>query len=147
MRNKVGVLIESDFYEPEIDYYSTCFNKAGLEVHFLSRLCGNAELTFKGHEERRLFKCKESFEHVNLKEYAAIIVPAGMVADRLRYTDDINKLPPACEFLKKMFRGQADYQRHHLSRRVAYGSDFSSGSRTQNGCSQQFARRRQTYGH
>ena len=103
MRNKVGVLIESDFYEPEINYYSTCFKDAGLDVHFLSRLWGNAELTFKGHEERRLFKCKESFEDVDLKEYAAIIIPAGMVADRLRYTDDINRLPPACEFLKKCF--------------------------------------------
>ena len=103
MRNKVGVLIESDFYEPEIEYYAKCFKEGGLEVHFLTRLWGQAELTFKGHEERKLFKCKESFERVNLKEYAAIIVPAGMVADRLRYTEDINRLPPACEFLKKCF--------------------------------------------
>ena len=103
MRNKVGVLIESDFYEPEIEYYEHCFKDVGLEVHFLTRLWGNAELEFKGHEERKPFKCNESFEHVNLKEYAAIIIPAGMVADRLRYTENINKLPPACEFLKKCF--------------------------------------------
>lgn len=103
MRNKVGVLIESDFYEPEIEYYSKCFKDVGLEVHFLTRLWGQAELTFKGHEERKLFKCNESFEHVDLKEYAAIIIPAGMVADRLRYTEDVHKLPPACEFLKKCF--------------------------------------------
>ena len=103
MRNKIGVLIESDFYEPEIDYYSKCFKLAGLEVHFLTRLWGNAELTFKGHEERKVFKCNESFENVNLKEYAAVIIPAGYVSDRLRYTEDINKLPPACEFLKKCF--------------------------------------------
>ena len=103
MRNKIGVLIESDFYEPEIEYYSKCFKLAGLEVHFLTRLWGNAELTFKGHEERKIFKCNESFENVNLKEYAAVIIPAGYVSDRLRYTEDINKLPPACEFLKKCF--------------------------------------------
>lgn len=60
-------------------------------------------MTFKEHEERKSSKCNESFENVNLEEYAAIIVPAGMVADRLRYTEDINKLPPACEFLKKCF--------------------------------------------
>ena len=65
MRNKVGILIESNFYESEIEYYSKCF--------------------------------------INLKEYAAIIIPAGMVADRLRYTDDVNKLSPTCEFLKKCF--------------------------------------------
>ncbi|MBQ7629745.1 MAG: DJ-1/PfpI family protein, partial [Selenomonadaceae bacterium] len=103
MRNKVGVLIESDFYEPEIEYYAHCFKDVGLEVHFLTRLWGQKELTFKGHEERKPFKCTESFEHVDLKDYAAIIIPAGMVADRLRYTEDINKLPPACEFLKKCF--------------------------------------------
>jgi protease I len=30
-------------------------------------------------------------------------VPAGMVADRLRYTEDVHKLPPATEFLKRAF--------------------------------------------
>ena len=50
--------------------------------------------------------CRESFENMSdeeLKSYSAIIVPAGMVSDRLRYTEDINKLPPACEFMKKVF--------------------------------------------
>ncbi len=103
MRNKVGVLIESDFYEPEIEYYSKCFKESGLDVHFLTRLWGNSELTFKGHEERKLFKCNESFEKIDLKEYAAIIIPAGMVADRLRYTEDISKLPPASAFMEKCF--------------------------------------------
>ena len=32
-----------------------------------------------------------------------IIVPAGMVSDRLRYTEDVTKLPPACVFLQKVF--------------------------------------------
>ena len=39
-----------------------------------------------------------------LKTYSAIIVPAGMVADRLRYTEDVTKLPPAVEFLKKTLK-------------------------------------------
>lgn len=106
MRYKIGVLIESDFYEPEIEYYEHCFKDAGLEVHFLSRLWGNAELTFKGHEERRHFKCKESFESITdseLKNYAAVIIPAGYVADRLRFTEDVNELPPACKFLERCF--------------------------------------------
>ena len=47
MRNKVGVLIESDFCEPEI-YYSKWFKDFEPEVHFLTRLCGNAELTSRG---------------------------------------------------------------------------------------------------
>ncbi len=99
-RKKIGVLIESDFYEPEIEFYS------GLEVHFLTRLWGNPELTFTGHEERKPFKCSESFEELSakdLKEFAAVIIPAGYVSDRLRYTEDVEKLPPACKFLKACF--------------------------------------------
>jgi protease I len=38
-----------------------------------------------------------------LASYDAIIVPAGMVADRLRYTEDVAKLPPACELMKRAF--------------------------------------------
>jgi protease I len=38
-----------------------------------------------------------------LKSYAAVIVPSGIVADRLRYTEDISKLPPATEFLIRAF--------------------------------------------
>lgn len=38
-----------------------------------------------------------------LRSYAAIIVPSAMVSDRLRYTEDVNKLPPATEFLKRAF--------------------------------------------
>jgi protease I len=50
--------------------------------------------------------CWESFENMSdeeLKTYSAIIIPSGMVADRLRYTEDINKLPPAVEFMKRAF--------------------------------------------
>ena len=51
-------------------------------------------------------ECNESFENMDdamLKSFSAIIVPAGMVADRLRYTEDVNKLPPAVEFMKRAF--------------------------------------------
>jgi protease I len=103
---KIVVLIESDFYEPEIFYYERRFAEEGIEVHFLSRLWGQPMLTFQGHEYRIPFACHESFEGMDdatLRSYAAIIVPAGMVADRLRYTDDINQLPPATAFLKRAF--------------------------------------------
>jgi len=32
-----------------------------------------------------------------------VIVPSGIVSDRLRWTEDIHKLPPAVEFLKRVF--------------------------------------------
>ena len=103
---KIGILIEGDYYEPEIWYYKFRFAEEGIDLHFLTRLWGQASLTFQGHEFHLPFECHESFENMDdatLKSYSAIIVPAGMVADRLRYTEDIKKLPPAVEFLKRAF--------------------------------------------
>jgi len=105
-KNKIGILIESDYYENEIFYYQFRFKEAGFEPHFLTRLWGNDSITFQGHEFRAPFYCNESFEALDdkaLDEYAAIIVPAGMVSDRLRYTEDVKKIPPASEFMKKVF--------------------------------------------
>jgi deglycase len=103
---KIGILIESDFYEPEIYYYERRFPEEGAEVHFLTRLWGQPSITFKGHEYHVPFECHESFEGMDddtLRSFAAIIVPSGMVSDRLRYTENIGKLPPATEFLKRAF--------------------------------------------
>lgn len=103
---KIGILIESDFYEHEIWYYFYRFPEEGAELHFLTRLWGQPSLTFKGHEYHVPFECHESFEGIDdeeLKSYDAIIVPSAMVSDRLRYTEDINKLPPATDFLKRAF--------------------------------------------
>jgi len=104
---KVGIMIESDFYEPEIWYYQHRFAEEGIDVHFLTRLWGQQHIEFKGHEYhvQGTFP-EESFEAFTdelLAEYSAIIVPAGMVADRLRYTEDVTKLPPATELMARAF--------------------------------------------
>lgn len=103
---KIGILIESDFYEKEIFYYQFRFAEEGADLHFLSRLWGQERLTFTGHEYKIPFECSESFENMDddtLKSYSAVIVPSGYVSDRLRYTDRVDSLPPACEFLKRIF--------------------------------------------
>jgi len=103
---KVGVLMESDYYEKEIFYYEHRFPEEGIDLHFLSRLWGQPSLTFRGHEEHYPFECHESFEGMSdeeLRSYAAIIVPSGFVADRLRYTPDVTRLAPAVEFIKRAF--------------------------------------------
>jgi protease I len=103
---KIGILIESDFYEKEIFYYEHRFPEEGIELHFLTRLWGQSSLTFKGHEEHYPFVCSESFENMSdeeLRTYAAIIVPSAFVSDRLRWSEDVNKLPPAVEFVKRAF--------------------------------------------
>ena len=103
---KIAILMESDFYEPEIFYYQRRFLEEGAEVQLLSRLWGQPSLTFKGHEYQLPMEVSASFEKIDdqeLASFAAVIVPAGMVADRLRYTDDIDRLPPAVEFMKRAF--------------------------------------------
>lgn len=108
---KIAILIEGDYYEPEIWYYKHRFAEEGVDLHFLTRMWGqtSAVMTagFKGHEYKIPFDgTVESFEDMDektLKSYAAIIVPAGMVSDRLRYTEDVNKLSPATEFIKRAF--------------------------------------------
>ncbi len=100
---RIAVLIESDFYEPEIHYYQRRFPEEGAEVHFLTNLWGQPSLTFTGHEFKEPFEANESFVDVDVKDYDAVIVPSGMVSDRLRYTDDFSKLPPATDFMKRAF--------------------------------------------
>lgn len=107
----VGILMEGDYYEPEIWYYRHRFAEEGIEVHFLSRMWGKSSEVvaagFKGHEYKISFDGHvQSFENMDdssVRSYSAIIIPAGMVADRLRFTEDINKLPPASEFIRRVF--------------------------------------------
>ncbi|MFM8320453.1 MAG: DJ-1/PfpI family protein [Chloroflexota bacterium] len=103
---KIAVLIEGDYYEKEIFYYEHRFPEEGLELHFLSRLWGQSSLTFYGHEYKAPFFCDRSFEDMSdeqLRSYSAIIVPSGMVSDRLRYTEDVSRLAPATQFIKRAF--------------------------------------------
>lgn len=103
---KIGILIESDFYEKEIFYYQHRFAEEAFEVHWLTRLWGQPSLTFYGHEYKVPFEAHESFEGMSdeeLRSYAAIIVPSAFVSDRLRYSEELTKLPPAVEFIKRAF--------------------------------------------
>ncbi len=47
---KIAILMESDFYEPEIFYYQRRFWEEDIDLHLLTRLWGQASLTFTGHE-------------------------------------------------------------------------------------------------
>lgn len=103
---KIAVLIESDYFEPEIHYYDRRFAEEGAEVHFLTRMWGLPAQTFTGHEWRAPFVAERSLEDMPLDElrsYAAVIVPSGMVSDRLRYTDDVEVPSPATRFMVRAF--------------------------------------------
>jgi protease I len=103
---KVAIMIESDFYEHEIWYYHYRFLEAGYEVQFVTRLWGQPSITFKGHEYHAPFECNgdlEALDDVALDDLSALIVPAGMVSDRLRYTETISVVPPATQLLQRAF--------------------------------------------
>ena len=65
---KVGVLMESDFYEDEIFYYKHRFPEDGIDLHFLTRLWGQPRITFHGHEYKVPFEVSESFEDMSDEE-------------------------------------------------------------------------------
>lgn len=103
----VAILIESDYYEHEIWYYHARFAESGVKARFVSRLWGQDQITFTGHEYKVPFDCRDSFETISdaeLDTLAAVIVPSGMVSDRLRYTEDLAKIPPAAAFLQRAFQ-------------------------------------------
>ena len=103
---KIGIFLESDFAEYEIFFYQHFFPSEGADLHFLTRLWDQESITFHGHELNAPFECNESFETLDdeeLRSFDALIVPGGMVSDRLRYTEDLEKLPPAVSVLQRAF--------------------------------------------
>ena len=102
---KIGILIESDFYEHEIFYYQHRFPEEGRAplpdpalgpaVAHLQR--ARVQDPVRGQRDLR------GDERRGAAQLRAIIVPSAIVSDRLRYTEDVNKLPPASEFLARAF--------------------------------------------
>ncbi|MDD2717376.1 MAG: DJ-1/PfpI family protein [Candidatus Wallbacteria bacterium] len=101
---KIAVLLENRFIDHEIIYYSHRFAEEDISVDFLTRLWGQQSLTFKGLELGMQMTVNKSFEGISdaeLKAYSAVIMPAGMVADMLRYAEKPGDLAPAVLFMKR----------------------------------------------
>ncbi|GAA0384179.1 hypothetical protein GCM10009530_38840 [Microbispora corallina] len=102
----VAVLMESDFVEPEVHYYQRRFAEEGARTRFVTRLWGQQALTFHGHEFREPLTVDDDLEAIgpgDLRELDALIVPSGMVSDRLRYTEDAGGISPAVRLLREAF--------------------------------------------
>jgi protease I len=102
----IAILMESDYVEPELDYYRRRFAEEGARVEFLTRLWGRPSLTFTGHEYHLPFEVDGDLEQVDderLRTFDALIVPSGMVSDRLRYAEKAGELAPAAELLRRAF--------------------------------------------
>ncbi|MDT0318410.1 MULTISPECIES: DJ-1/PfpI family protein [unclassified Streptomyces] len=104
---RVGILMENDFVEEEISYYRRRFAEEGAEVTLLTRLWGRPSLTFTGAEQRAPLTVTEDLEaldYTQLARLSALIVPSGQVSDRLRYSEDVERLAPAVELMCRAFR-------------------------------------------
>ena len=109
---KIGIFIENRFIEKEIIYYQNRFPQAGLQVDFLTRLWGNPSLTFTGLEFGMSFPVDKSFEDIKnpSEEYAAFIMPAGYVADMLRYSENPDTLAPAVDFMRRIMEDKSIFK-------------------------------------
>jgi protease I len=104
---RIGILMENDFVEEEIAYYRRRFSEEGAEVVLLTRLWEQPSLTFTGHEHRAPVTVDgdlESLDYDELSRLSALVVPSGMVADRLRFSEDIERLAPAVDLMRRAFR-------------------------------------------
>lgn len=104
---RIGVLAESDFVEEEISYYQRRFAEEGAEVVLLTRLWGQNSITFTGHEQRAPLTVSgdlEALDYAELSRYAALVVPSGQVADRLRFSENVDDAAPAVALMQRAFR-------------------------------------------
>lgn len=104
---RIGILAESDFVEEEISYYQRRFMEEGAETVLLTRLWGQPSLTFAGHEQRAPLTVSgdlEKLDYAELSGYAALVVPSGQVADRLRFSEDVSEPAPAVDMMRRAFR-------------------------------------------
>jgi len=110
---KIAVLLESEFIPEEIDAYIERFGEMGAELHFLSRLWGNDELTFLSdavNEPSRVakqFTVSRDLSAVRPEDYDAVIMAANYTSVRLRQFDTpagvtpspaLTRTAPAVEF-------------------------------------------------
>jgi protease I len=102
----IAILMESDYVEPEILYYERRFAEEGARVRYLTRLWGQDSITFTGHEyqvPRTVTGDLEAVDDAALGELDVLIVPSGMVSDRLRYSEDVESDAPAVRLLRRAF--------------------------------------------
>ncbi|WP_058554445.1 DJ-1/PfpI family protein [Thiohalocapsa sp. ML1] len=90
---KIAIVIESEFVPKEIATYRERFAQYGAEVELLSRLWGNAELTFisdvqEAGETPETLTVDKDFTEVDPDDYAAVIMAANYTSVRLRWLAD-----------------------------------------------------------
>jgi putative intracellular protease/amidase len=89
---KIAVLVESQYIPWEIRTYRERFANMGATVHLMSRLWGNAKLSFVSEVETagqtpETIDVEIDFDNVVLEDYAAVIMAANYTSVRLRWNE------------------------------------------------------------
>src|SRR5512134_1168637 len=99
---KVAVVVESQYIPGEIKIYQERFAGYGATVDLVSRLWGQSSARFYSTVEPNVvgqvdwkvewLEVTKDFDHVNLGEYAAVVVAANYTSVRLRWSEreDVN---------------------------------------------------------
>lgn len=90
---QIAVLVENQYIPEEVKCYQDRFATYGAEVHLMSRLWGQPRQTFVSEVEEagktpETLDVSLDFEHVNLDDYAAVIITANYTSVRLRWNPD-----------------------------------------------------------
>ncbi|WP_244223522.1 DJ-1/PfpI family protein [Amycolatopsis circi] len=99
----VAVLMETDYVEPELWYYLRRFAEEGVELRLVTRLWGRRAITFTGHEHQLPITVDGDLETLDVSALDALIIPSGMVSDRLRYSERVHELAPAVRLVRAAF--------------------------------------------
>ncbi|MBB4908403.1 DJ-1/PfpI family protein [Actinophytocola algeriensis] len=99
----VAVLMETDYVEPELWYYLRRFAEEGVQPQLITRLWGQPSITFTGHEHQLPITVDGDLESIDVSTLDALIVPSGMVSDRLRYSEHVDEPAPAVRFVRAAF--------------------------------------------
>ena len=121
---KIAVLVESQYIPGEIKLYQERFTSYGATVHLMSRLWDQPKQRFYSTVEPddngnvpplEWLEVSIDFDHVNLDDYAAVIMVANYTSVRLRYSEreintgnaaQIAREAPAARFFRRAMQNQ-----------------------------------------
>lgn len=96
---KVAVVLESQYIPGEIKIYQERFGSYGATVDLVSRLWGQPSQTFYSTVEvidgkavppaPEFIEVTHDFDHINVADYAAVVVAANYTSVRLRWIGDV----------------------------------------------------------
>jgi putative intracellular protease/amidase len=112
---KIAVLVESEYIPEEILAYREHFGRLGAQVDEMSRLWGQPQLKFHSTKDTDMpgkldeLEVKIDFDHVNVHEYAAVLMAANYTSVRLRYFEqgDNPRVAPAVQFFARAMSNPA----------------------------------------